>query len=743
MKNFAKKLALGIASVISIATALELDAQNLNNQSCGRVANTGTIRFRNSSGQFQNAAPVANVDNANGVIDMTGTNNLFTGSNPLGSSASNRIPGIVLWSSTNPAQNVQGRFYSSLNVSGGTKNMLDSIFVGNVYTIAASTGTRTYNGTFRYDGTVAQTIQPENGVNSYNNLALLNGATGNTKTLNGTATVNGTFLNDASNNGGASVGNGGTLNLQGASTSRAPFNITGTDAVLNLINGANSSLLVDNNSTLLADNGGRVNVSSTAAPAAMIIQNGSTYRLGSNGVGGQFYLTGTANMNVFGTYQNSLPALTNAFYECGTTVRYLATAAGQTIQATSAVDANRYGKLETMGGNKITNGDVHVKCGLAVNPNNGPIHQIQMGSNTMFVHNGGTGTTNVAYDGTLADCQSGSEIVGNMQRDIPTPAGTSAYTYNNRYTTVAFTNGTAPATLAVNALPNTNPNQYVASSDVNRKITVTYPAGAPWNATVRAGFRPSEAAALSGLANLNNLRTYNDPTTGAPNRIGNNITRNTTTGCEFYYLETQNISNNGANTLGSGNDLLFRGGPTTVFSARPGRWSNPETWADGAEPLPFDSVVIRHNVWAGFTRPTTSGWDGYSTPEAYPNAMAQSVRIQTLGGDSTGALIFGLDATAPANNGLFIIGGAQTYVPNSTIGTNATLSLEECNTTGTLRSALSATNLNTFRTTLAAQPKERGLVIFGSTTANQPTVRVNNISNTGWIQNGSVLEIGD
>ncbi|MBL7997974.1 MAG: hypothetical protein JNL32_04985, partial [Candidatus Kapabacteria bacterium] len=463
MKRFTKA-ALGLVALSSML-GIQVDAQNLNNAACGRINNNtnGVIRFRSNTGQFTNAAPVAQVSNA-GTIDMTGTDNLFTGTNPLGSSASNRIPGRVLWSATTPTQNVQNRWYVNLNVSGNTKNMRDSIFVGGIYTIANGTGNRTYNGTFFYDGTGAQTVVTEKGINSYNNLELQNSVAASSKTVSGdTATVNGTFLNNANNLGGLTVSGAGVLNLRGTSNSNSPLIVSGANSAINLTNPA-ANLTLGNNSTFLADNGGRVNVSSTFAPAALVIQTGSTYRLGNTGTGGQFHLTG-AGMNVFGTYLNQLPALTNAFYDCASTVRYLATANGQVVQATSSVEPNRYGKLETSGGNKTANGDVHVKCGLFVNPNNGPLQQIAMGTNTMFVYNPNPGTlTPVQYDNGLTDCASGSEVLGNMRIEVPSNVGTTnAMTFNNRFTTLRFTNtANTPSTITINSQPATNPNNYIA-----------------------------------------------------------------------------------------------------------------------------------------------------------------------------------------------------------------------------------------------------------------------------------------
>ncbi|MFN8367656.1 MAG: hypothetical protein U0Y96_10535 [Candidatus Kapaibacterium sp.] len=745
--NRIARLALGICAMLTASAVAP--AQNINNGTCGKINNSGTIRLRSNTGQFQNAAPVAQVNNTNGTIEMTGTNNVFNGSNPLGSSASNRITGIVLWSSTNPAQNVQGRWYNNLNLSGNTKNMRDSIFVGGAYQITNGTGNRTYNGTFTYDGTIAQVVIPESGVNSYNNVELQNSSAGNSKTLsNGTANVLGTFTNNANNLGGFTVQNSGVLNLNAASLSNAPFTVNGNGSVINIATD-NAYLTLGNNSTLLADNSGRINISSNHAPAAMAVGSGSTLRLGNTGNGGILYLTGVANMNIEGTYVNQLPSLTNAFYDCGTTVRYMAVANGQVIQATSSVEANRYGKLETIGGNKTTNGNVHVKCGLLVNPNS-TVHSITVpATNTLYVYNGNPlSITPVRYDTTLNDCQTSSEVIGNMQIEMPASVANNSITFNNRFTTLQYTNAAnVPQFVTFNSIPGSAPFNFNPTTDVQRKINVSYSnpvSGTPnWAATVKAGFRPAEAAGMSGLASLSNVRTFNSPAGFSPNMIGNNYQRSINNGCELYWISAQQISHTGTNTLASGSDLLLRGGPGIVHSSNDGRWSNPGTWATGSEPFPFDTVFVHHNVWAGFTRPLANGWDGYSTPEAFPNAMAASVTIDNNPpAQPNAALIFGLDQTAPANNGLFIIGGSSVYTA-STVGTNGILRLVDCDQS-VIPMNTTATDFNQFATVVTnVQPKANGLLIFAAPGALQPRVRVNDVQNAGMIQNGSTLEIGD
>jgi len=718
-------------------------AQNVVNDACGRINNTGTIRLRTANAVFQNEAPISQVTNA-GTIEMAAIGNRFTGSVALGSTQSRRIGGIVLWSATDNAQRVQSRWYTNLHLSGGSKAVSDSVFVGAEYRIAPLTGIRTYEGTFYYDGMQQQRVVPEKGGNAYQNLVLLNGASGQGKLLStDTATVRGFFINHASNAGGFSVNSAGVLDLRGRSETAAPMAVVGTGSAV-LLQVPTAWLRVTNSSRLTADNSGHVLVSSTQQPAAIVIDSGSIFRINASGTAGRFSLLGTAAMDVVGTYLNTAPSLLNATYECGTTVRYLSSVDGQTLQATAAEPDHRYGKLETQGGSKVANGDVHVGCGLVVNTGPTP-HAIRMEDYTLTIHHSDSSLTPIAYDTQLSDCQSSSEVIGRLRHEglHSTTVGTQPLVFNNRFTTLVFSDTSGmPSSITLSVLPSTAPNSYNAPTDVRRKITIGYGTSsgpAAWVARVRAAFRLDEARQLSGLASIRGLRTYNAPRSSLPNRIGTAYTRSLDTNCQFLWIEARSIASSGANGLLDGSDLLLRAAPSRVISVRDGRWSNPQTWMDQSEPLPYDTALVLHNVWVGFTRPAANGWDGYSVPEAYPLAMAARVIVDHS--TSTAALIFGTDSTAPATGGLFIIGGANDYL-SSTIGRNGELVITGCDTTATPRENLSAGDFEQFaiRTT-SAQPKERGLVIFAS--EPRPTVRVNTLRNTGWIQNAGRLQVGD
>jgi hypothetical protein len=618
------------------------------------------------------------------------------------------------------------------------------VFVSGQYQIAVATGIRTYEGTFYYDGTEQQRVVPEHGANAYQNLVLLNGAAGQGKLLsNDTATVRGFFLNHASNTGGFNVNSAAVLDLQGQSRSEATMAIVGSGSTV-LVSVPTAWLRIANNSRLVIDNSGHLLLASTYSPAALVIDSGSVVRVDASGTAGRFSLLGTAAMDVEGTYLNTAPSLLNATYECGTTVRYIRTRSGQTLQATAAEPNHRYGKLETRGGDKVANGDVHVGCGLTVNTGTTP-HAIRMGDYVLTVHHSDTALTPIAYDVQLNDCQSGSEVIGQFRHEglRSRVVGSASLVFNNRFTSITFADTSGmPSSIMLSVLPSTSPNSFKASTDVQRKITISYGpswSSPAWNARVRAAFRLDETRQLSGLASIRGLRTYNAPRNVPPNRIGTAYNRNIDTSCSFLFVEASSIAPRGNNGLLDGSDLLLRAASDRVITARDGRWSNPHTWIEQSEPLPYDTVVVLHNVWVGFTRPAANGWDGYSVPEAYPLAMAARVFVDHS--SNPAALIFGADSTAPLTGGLYIIGGTSDYLA-STIGRNGVLEIIGCDTVTTPREQLSAGDFERFASqTTSAEPKERGLVIFAS--EPRPTLRVNTLRNTGWIQNAGRIQIGD
>ncbi len=745
--NLRKLAVVGLTLSTLLSCVTDTTAQNLNNGNCGQITNAGTIRFRSRDARFSNSNTPSRVNNNNGVIEFRGIQSLFTGPLALGANATARIGGLVLWSAIVPQQYVQPRFYTNLGISGGTKFLSDSTFIGGQYQIANGTGNRSYTGVLYYDGTIPQTVVAEHGVNSYDALELRNAALNSAKILRGdTATVRTEFTNHSSNSGGFVINNKGVLNILASGRSQAPLNVDGNGSSIEVRNDE-AHFFLGNNSTMQSLNGGSVNVFSQYRPAALVVPIGATFRVVGSANDGQFHLGAFAAMNVGGQYLNTSRTLLNAFYECSSIVRYIAVTNDQIMQASAEPATHRYGVLETLGGSKVANGDVHVGCGVHINTGSTP-HIVRMDNNRkLVIHNENSSLTPVLYDSSMSDCLSASEVIGTVEQRLPSRLNQEWVVFNNRMTRIRFADSVVyPERFAINAQALGFPNNFDANRDVRRKLTVQYTSprngNLAWNATVRAAFRQIECAQLRSSGNLSGVRSYDDPSANTVRKIGDYYSRSLDSTCAFNWLEAQHISSTGPNQLTNGADFLLRSAPALISSVRSGRWSNPATWSDGSEPMPFDSVIINHNVWAGFVRPQSNGWDGFVSPERYPNALCSSVRIATPDSSrTTAALVFGLDKTAPANSGLFRFGNTSNLA--STLpGRGATMRIIECNS-GEM-AGTSIRDFNEFANVATTRNAPlHGLVIFTVDGKVQPKIHVNTLDNQGWIQNGSELEVGD
>ena len=164
-KRGTKLLALAAGFVLFSLTA---SAQNLINNGTGKVNNEGTIQFKANNADFKNDAVITNITNTSGEIHFFGTDQTFTGTNPLTSTSALRIPGFVSYRATAGNQNIHDGYYTNLDVQdASTKifaNGTNNYFIGGNYTTAG--GNRTYTGSLvTYDGIGAQTMAAENTTN--------------------------------------------------------------------------------------------------------------------------------------------------------------------------------------------------------------------------------------------------------------------------------------------------------------------------------------------------------------------------------------------------------------------------------------------------------------------------------------------------------------------------------------------------------------------------------------------------
>ncbi len=691
---------------------------NLVNTATGVIDNTSTgkIRFTSNTGEFRNAQTnIANIIN-NGWFIFEGTDNRFTDNTPgnpnpngptaLGVACNFRVPGNMRYFASTGTQNVQARYYTNLEMDGASQKAIpDAVYVSGTYNVTTSSGNRTYSGTFYYDGTGDQTIFAETAtsgsVNRYNNLAIMTGsgacAVGtSTKTIADNQTIS--LIGDFSSAAGTTLALEGQLFAVNA-TANGPITINDPTPGTTF-----AELRTTGTATYAA------NVTVTAglfnvAGGTATVQSGATLSL-ANSTNAQLQLGSGTTLDIAGVLQNNLPTRTNWTFDATSTIRFTSIAAGQTIPYTVA--SNPYGNVYTSGDTKSTEsgGDVIMAGNLTVESDNITVA-------TGGVWNMTSASASVTYSGAGAN----SEIVGQMQRAI---SGTGAYTFNNAQTIVTFTAGTLPTTMTLAVLPQTNPNNYDNTKDVQRKVTVSWAVNNNWTATFRVGYKASDIPTTwDASVSQSNLRFYESPTAGTPEKVatGNAYSRSAASGANLGYIELAGIQGtgtpvpNGFGNITSGNDLLLRGGPSVFYAITSGRWSNPGTWDEGQEPSPSDEVVIDGiTVHVGYVRTI----DNYAVNEANPTQLAAKV---TIGNSSNSALLFG-STSGPKTFSLNMAAAGELI--NNRAGT-ATI------TSGTPDTGNS--------------PIDAGLVVY-TTSGNEITLIAKSLQNTGTLFNFGEIEVG-
>lgn len=623
-KRGTKLIALAAGFVLFSFTA---SAQNLINNSTGKVNNAGTIQFKANNADFKNDAAIGNILNP-GEIHFFGTDQTFTGTNPLTSSSALRIPGFVSYRATAGNQNIHEGYYTNLDVQdASTKifaNGTNNYFIGGNYTTAG--GNRTYTGSLvTYDGIgAAQSVAAENATNGggYNNLAFDGSALKEVK--NGPTLALGTTAILGTATGGVNVDNTSvnstSLTSTGIFTQAAgagDFTITGSGSATLLANGN----LIDANTQV---NLGTLNLGNGSTNANTTIQGVGSINL-ANDVNALLNVTNAAILNVDGIFANLFTPRTNMTFDATSTVDYQD---GATNIVTTAV-GKPYGNF------------IVSKSNAAISPTNNGGAENNINIATSFALNGGqdldmNGTTG-GYVNMLS-ATSGNvtygdqeEVIGKFRRTTPSIAA-GTYVFNNASTTVEFTTAaTGGNYFEVHSIPGASNFNYDATRDVHRNVQLAYDY-AGWVATVQVGYNQTETTGWTAGYNESQIRYLEGkPAALSTERMTTNqsYTRANSSPTAFGTVslpgftpgaDIDNIADAG---FFSANELILRAGPGVVASVQPGRWSNPATWDAGEQPLAFDSVLVRHNVWAGFVRTN----DNYTNDELHPTELAAAINI--------------------------------------------------------------------------------------------------------------------
>lgn len=461
--------------------------QHVWNDVTGVITNKGMLRFLADNGKFANYQPdITKVDNSGGIIEFTGLNNLFTegdykvpfigdnASTALGSRWNFRISGLVRYTHLLDTQRVQARYYTNLELDQSAVKLVPTdVYVGNTYSITPTSGKRFYSGTFHYDGSIPQSIYPEQGpslVNRYYNLDLL--------------------VSDQSQSSTKSVDTNQIVRLDAVLTSAAlaPLHVNGEMYLGNL--GRDTSITfgtIDIRNKGIVEMGSRpaiVHADVTVSPGQFHSPKGagdvtvaSTAVMKLVATDGVLRLGEGTNLIVTGDFQNAGDG-TNLTAHPTSTV-FFNGKSGQQIEKT--ILTNGYGNVSTLL-DKVSRGNVFMTGNLKVDSGN-----VQMNKDVLTMIDP---RKSVTYVGGL------EEVIGGF-RHLAMPSGTGSFTFNNRNTTVTFATGSVVPqemtfTVTPVASPANPPLQFSDITDANRRIIIDYSDTSDWEATIRAGYKVTE-----------------------------------------------------------------------------------------------------------------------------------------------------------------------------------------------------------------------------------------------------------
>jgi len=688
---------------IAAALAFGADAYSqgcITNGANGTITNLtgGTIQFVEDNGYFDNEAPIANIQNS-GTIQFSANSHTLGGTNALGSTAALTIPGTVEFNA-GVAQTILDKYYTNLLLSNtGPKTYAagTNTYVAGTYEVGGGARTYAATSTFTYNGSApgTQTILGENGYADLvfendgpkqlndGTTAVVNGnsyaAASNTGTLTlaGTYTANGTFTQDNAS-GDVTIDNNGSLTLNDAA------NQSDFAGNVNLTNGGDIDVAAAGGATFGGDvtvtagdftvSGGTAEVTGTlaladAATAVVDVAAGQT-------------------LDMAGTFTNARDERDNMTFASTSTVIYSGTNDPQNV--VSASSTNPYGNLTLSGGNKAN----AVGDGTESNVNIAGNFSLSGGDFTVDTDNTNDGsdarslvmlasTATVTYN---AD----EEVIGGFRYtdDVAFTSGTT-YTFNNANAQMSWTEGagTVPGNtqdgyIELRSYPGVAPRNYDNTTDANHLYQLWYNVTDWSDLTLRLSWDDTAEGTWASTAGqeATTVRLWESDDDGIEKIVtgqSNAYTRNEDGaglqhwaqifGIDPSTSDVQNTDGTPEPDFFSSNDFVLRSGPTTFYTISKGRWSNPLTWDEGAEPGSNDEAVILHTVHAGYTRPS----DSYATAEATPANLATKITVDDTPGNGASLLLggngtFGLTGN-DADFEILTIGGALSTPADATL----------------------------------------------------------------------------
>lgn len=695
-----KAIAAGAAGIaLSLALNLDANAQELTTHS-GGFTNHGTLRMVS----------------ANGTITGAGT------------SATDRIGGIVEWARKGD-QAVQGLYYTNLLLSyryptatpgnATTKTFAgdQNYFVNGWYEKHSTTPgvsddanfTLTYatGSTFTYDGNTPQTILGGNG--TYATLSLTGTGEKRIFALD-LANANPPGTNDGASGLGTQIAAGNVVATNMTSNSDTKLVVSGDGGAVSLDiaggtlegdvditgNANGSATIATNNTTEPINFNGDVAISGTAGNAGTIDINGTgNVNIGTTGtltLGDENAVLDMAtgsHLNVQGTITNNATTPTNLVLNndgTGSTITYTGETSGQKALPTSP--ANPYSNV-VIGGDVGLGGDAYVAGGM----------KLQTGGEFNTAKDGHTGSTNVDDYNKIVFSTEEANLVNDNNNDCGEVRGIVArsawntstpYRFNNVATTLQFgANATAGQEAGFFVLPGQAPTfrdseWSVAPSQVGTaagnvhiipRHIQAYTVGGP--VTIAAGSLAmgytTQERTDAGFEADKGYRTFEGESTTNADLLSTG-TETVSPQC-FYVAEATGVtsfgeaaySNLASNVATSSQLLITQNAAAVIASVSNGRWSDPNTWNAGSQPISSDHVELSHKVWTGDGVGYLTSTNGGS-PRKYAKAEHQGNGVANLGSAYQLAAKVTLLAPNTANNtpgGALFIGQA---IGGTTIG---------------------------------------------------------------------------
>lgn len=421
-------------------------------------------------------------------------------------------------------------------------------------------------------------------------------------------------------------GDGGNASLDIAGgTLNGAVDITGNDngsATIITSNGTGANITF-NGAVNIAGNTDKPGKIDINGAGVVTIANTGSLVLGGNNTGAILDMAAGSHLNVVGQITNQQTDPTNLVLNnsnAGSTITY---AGGQTALATVATHPYSHvviGGAVGLAGNAYVAGSMELQTGGVFNTIKGGASS---DSKDIDDYNKIVFTTNTAnlVNENNQDC---GEVRGIVARNAWN--NTTLYSFNNIATSLKFATSSTSSDKEIGffVLPNTGPtfkdDQWNVGNQENyvhiaRRYIQPYAPNGPVDiavGTLSMGYTGSERNPnanddFGGFELNKGYRTFEGQNATNADLLSTAVTETQTDNECFYIAKAANVTSFGeptyenlaSNVATTSQLLITQNAPALITSIRNGRWSDPQTWSAGAQPISSDFVELNHKVWTG------------------------------------------------------------------------------------------------------------------------------------------------